>query len=196
MNTETVAISDLSHDPANARVHNEKNLQAIIGSLRAFGQQKPIVVDSRGVVVAGNGTMAAATALGWTEIAIVRTELDPTMSAAFAIADNRTAELAIWDYEILQSTVESLAGDQVDIASLGFDETDLDSILGVDFKSDNLHGNEGYEANADRHTVHFHGDAWPRIDAIMSKAEGLPGDEAEAIVAVVEAWAKHVHGDA
>lgn len=61
-------VADLALDPANARKHSDKNLAAIKASLTRFGQQKPIVIDSSGVVRAGNGTLAAAKALGWAEI--------------------------------------------------------------------------------------------------------------------------------
>ena len=123
MNTELVSISDLTPDPANARKHGERNLKAIIDSLRAFGQQKPIVVDRRGVVIAGNGTLEAAKRLGWEEIAIVRTELEPTQATAFGIADNRTAELAEWDDEVLVSLLDSL--DDETRGLLDFDEEEL-----------------------------------------------------------------------
>lgn len=72
MKTETVSIDSLVFDPANVRKHPEKNLATIKASLLRFGQQKPIVVDANGVVRAGNGTLAAAKALGWKEIRIVR----------------------------------------------------------------------------------------------------------------------------
>jgi hypothetical protein len=101
MTVETVVIDSLSADPANARKHGPRNLDAIAASLRRFGQQKPIVVDSRGVVRAGNGQLAAAKALGWTHIRVVRSDLPATELTAFAIADNRTAELAEWDKEVL-----------------------------------------------------------------------------------------------
>tara|TARA_R110001592_G_scaffold43723_2_gene141412 strand:- start:1138 stop:1662 length:525 start_codon:yes stop_codon:yes gene_type:complete len=111
MKTETVPIDSISQDPANARKHDERNLTAIRDSLRAFGQQKPIVVDQREIVVAGNGTLEAAKRLGWTEIAIVRTTLDQTQATAFGIADNRTAELAEWDDEVLRSLLDSMDDD-------------------------------------------------------------------------------------
>src|SRR5450432_1700492 len=71
MTVETVAIDTLSPDPENARRHGAKNLDAIVKSLRRFGQQKPIVVDSQGVVRAGNGQFAAAKILGWSHIGVV-----------------------------------------------------------------------------------------------------------------------------
>jgi hypothetical protein len=127
MNTELVTIDDLTPDPANARKHGERNLSSIIDSLRAFGQQKPIVVDRRGVVIAGNGTLEAAKRLGWEEIAIVRTELDPTQATAFGIADNRTAELAEWDEDVLVSLLDSLDDETRDL--LAFDHDDLAGLL-------------------------------------------------------------------
>lgn len=98
---ERVSVDDLILDPRNARKHPDKNLVAIKTSLKKFGQQKPIVVSVGGVVVAGNGTLQAAKELGWEWIDVVRTKLNRKDATAFAIADNRTAELAEWDHEVL-----------------------------------------------------------------------------------------------
>lgn len=106
------------------RKHSRKNLDAIKASLRKFGQQKPIVVDAKGIVLAGNGTLAAAKELGWNEIQIVRTDLAGVDATAFAIADNRSAELAEWE-ESLIAVLASLADADVDLAELGFSEDDL-----------------------------------------------------------------------
>jgi len=123
MQTEIVPIDEPTPDPANARQHGERNIKAIIDSLKAFGQQKPIVVDKRGIVVAGNGTLEAAKRLGWSEISIVRSELDPTQATAFGIADNRTAELAEWDEEVLRSLLDSMDDEMLDV--LNFSETEM-----------------------------------------------------------------------
>lgn len=80
-------IEGLQQGPANVRVHSEKNPGAIRASLRRFGQQKAIVVDKDGVVVAGNGTLDAAIAEGWTFIAVAVTELTGLEAIAFAITD-------------------------------------------------------------------------------------------------------------
>lgn len=97
-----VAVGELQFDPANAMTHPEDNLEAIKGSLQAYGQRKPIVVNRRtGHVEAGNGTLAAALALNWTHLAVVFVDDDPATAAGFAIADNRTAQLAKWDDEAL-----------------------------------------------------------------------------------------------
>lgn len=97
-----VPCGGLVLDPANARKHGAPNLEAIKGSLAAYGQRKPLVVNRRTrTVIAGNGTLEAARALGWTHVAVVFTDDDPVTAAGFAIADNRTAELAEWDAEAL-----------------------------------------------------------------------------------------------
>jgi ParB-like chromosome segregation protein Spo0J len=128
MNFETISVADLSLDPSNVRKHSRRNLDAIKASLRKFGQQKPIVVDAKGIVLAGNGTLTAAQELGWTEIQIVRTELAGVEATAFAIADNRTAELAEWD-DNLGDVLQSLASDGYDLSEIGFDQSDLDALL-------------------------------------------------------------------
>lgn len=128
MKLETVALGSISPDPANTRKHSRRNLDAIKASLRRFGQQKPIVVDSRGTVLAGNGTLAAATELGWSEIQIVRTALDGVDATAFGIADNRTAELAEWE-ETLGEVLKALTDAGVDAADLGFNQMEIDDLL-------------------------------------------------------------------
>jgi site-specific DNA-methyltransferase (adenine-specific) len=119
---ETVLIDDLDLDPRNARKHDGKNLKAIADSLEQFGQRKPIVVWGR-TVVAGNGTMAAARSLGWTEITIARVPDDWTADQvkAYALADNRSAELASWDEQVLTEQLKELELAEWDLETLGFD---------------------------------------------------------------------------
>ena len=97
MKIETLPLSAVIPDPVNVRLHDGRNLDAIRGSLARFGQQKPIVVDSAGVIRAGNGTYMAAKALGWETIDVVRTGLEGLDATAFAIADNRTSDLSTFD---------------------------------------------------------------------------------------------------
>jgi hypothetical protein len=113
-------LTDLKEDPRNARRHGVRNLDAIKNSLNDLGQQKPIVVRG-GIIVAGNGTFRAAQALGWDEIAIVEFEGDATMARQFAIADNRTAELAEWDYPVLGSEFKSITEAGGDLAKIGWE---------------------------------------------------------------------------
>lgn len=125
MDVERRPIASLQLDPANARLHPDRNLEAIKASLTRFGQQKPIVIDTDGVVVAGNGTLEAARELGWTELDVVQTPLGRAEAVAFAIADNRTAELAAWDQEALATLLGGL--DELD--GTGFTQDDLERMF-------------------------------------------------------------------
>jgi DNA modification methylase len=93
--------------------------------LERFGQQTPIVVDSDGIIIKGNATVEAARALGWDSIEVVRTELAGTEQRAYAIADNRSSELAEWDDPGLAEALKDLDAAGVGLESLGFTSDDL-----------------------------------------------------------------------
>jgi DNA modification methylase len=131
---ERIKIAELRLDPNNARKHDDANLEAIAGSLTQFGQRKPIVISQDLTVVAGNGTLTAARTLGWTEIEAVRVpaDWDADRIKAFALADNRTAELAAWDQQVMASQLLELQESGFDIEEFGFElqqpAVDLESI--------------------------------------------------------------------
>ena len=117
-----IQITQLSLDPTNARKHSQRNLDAIAASLKKFGQRKPIVVH-KGIVLAGNGTLEAAKTLGWTEIEVaeVPSDWDLDTAKAYALADNKTAELAEWDESELAKQILELDEKGWDIQELGFE---------------------------------------------------------------------------
>lgn len=122
MKVEEVQITTLTLDPENARKHTKKNLEAIAGSLSTFGQRRPLVVWDN-IVIAGNGTLEAAKSLGWKTIEITRVPPDWThdQARAYALADNRTAELAEWDSEILADQLIELDSVGYEISDWGFE---------------------------------------------------------------------------
>ena len=123
-----VPIADLTPDAANARRHDQRNLDAIAASLSRWGQRLPIVVQREGMVVrAGNGRLAAAKSLGWTHIAAVVVDDTSVEAVAFAIADNRTAELATWDDETLASLLDTLPKDV--LPDTGFTDAELADLM-------------------------------------------------------------------
>ena len=128
MKIESIPLSAIAPDPANVRLHDDRNLEAIRGSLARFGQQKPIVVDSSGVIRAGNGTYLAAKALGWEKIDVVRTDLTGLEATAFAIADNRTSDLSTFDNASLVKLLEELRLEDA-LDGLGYDQSDLDDLV-------------------------------------------------------------------
>lgn len=126
-----VDITDLKEDPKNARAHGERSIASISESLRVFGQRKPIIAHvTTHVVIAGNGTLRAAKSLGWSKIAVVWVEDDRETATAYAIADNRTAELSTWDEQYLKEAlalVNDAGGDILD--AVGFSTTEMDKYL-------------------------------------------------------------------
>lgn len=126
---ERVAIDSLKLDPRNARKHDKKNLKAIKDSLLKFGQQTTIVVTKDNVVIAGNGTVAAAKDLGWETIDITRSQLTGEDAIAYGLVDNRASELAEWDDDNLKGLLSELSDSGWDLAGLGWDNEDLEGIL-------------------------------------------------------------------
>jgi DNA modification methylase len=129
MKIKTVAIGSISQDPANLRKHGERNIDAIVASLRKFGQQHPIVIDSKGIILSGNGRYMAAVKLGWSEIKVVESSLTGSAATAYAIADNRTAELAEWDTTALAETLRALQSEEFDTNAAGYSDGEIDALV-------------------------------------------------------------------
>ena len=130
MKTHAVKLTALTPDPENARVHGAANLKAICASLTEFGQRRALVVwrQPAGLtVVAGNGTLEAARLLGWESVVVteVPEDWDEVTVRAYALADNRTAELATWDEQTLGATLLELEAVGYEPEALGFDPADL-----------------------------------------------------------------------
>ena len=117
---ERLAVAELTPDPNNARTHDAANLAAIEASLRANGQYRPAIVnlteDGQKIVVVGNGMLAAAQKIGWEWLECRTCRLSPAQQRAISVADNRTAELADWDMEVLESLLEPMRDDTPDLA--------------------------------------------------------------------------------
>lgn len=97
-----VPLDELTPDPKNARIHSARNLNAIEASLLKFKFREPIVVQKQGMIIrAGNGRYEVARRLGWTHVPAVVVDEADADAVAFAIADNRTAELGEWDFSSL-----------------------------------------------------------------------------------------------
>ena len=132
-----IDIETLKMDARNTRRHPDENIEAIKQSLQKFGQRAPIVVQKKGMVVrAGNGRLEAMNLLGWKTVAALVIDEDDVTAAAFAIADNRTGELAKWDNDLLSQMLTDLSNqDEELLAATGFKVDDIESLL-EDWSSD------------------------------------------------------------
>lgn len=125
-----VDVSLLHEDPRNTRIHNSRSIEFKMQSLTEFGQVKPIIVNNEGMIVAGNGTFAAAKKLGWTKIAAVKaTGLTEAQLKAYAIADNKAGEHSEWNFENLATVMNELTDAEFNLSSTGFLEYETQPIL-------------------------------------------------------------------
>ncbi len=129
--------NDLIPYAGNARTHNDKQIAQIAASIRAFGFANPVLVDSDGGILAGHGRVAAAKLLGMEMVPTIGlAHLSAAERRAYVIADNRLAELAGWDREILKIELEALADLDLnfELEITGFETAELDILLDDDIR--------------------------------------------------------------
>lgn len=127
-----IEISKLKDYENNPR-HNEKAVNAVAESIKQFGFKVPIVVDKDYVIVAGHTRKKAAQKLGLEKVpCIIADDLSPEQIKAFRVADNKTAELAEWDFEKLEAELYELQELNFDMSDFGFDMSDFEEPKGVE----------------------------------------------------------------
>ena len=128
-----MAIDALAPYARNARTHSDEQVAQIAASIREFGWTNPILVDGTNGVIAGHGRLLAARKLGLTEVPVIElVHLSETQKRAYVIADNRLAEAAGWDDDLLRVELADLRADGFDLALTGFDAAELDTLLTAD----------------------------------------------------------------
>lgn len=110
--TKVVAVGSIHLDPRNARIHSDRNISEIKKSIKQYGQQKPIIIDKTGMILAGNGFYQAAVELGLPKIQVQVSNLTGNLARAYAISDNRTGELSSFDQKVLAGLIKDLTADE------------------------------------------------------------------------------------
>lgn len=129
MKIELRPLSEIKPYPNNPRV-NDDAVDAVAGSIREFGFRQPIVVDADGVIICGHTRFKAAQQLGLEKVPVhVAKDLKPEQIKAYRIADNKTAELAEWNYDLLPIELADLQACNYDLGLLGFDQDELAKLL-------------------------------------------------------------------
>jgi DNA modification methylase len=125
-----VPIHELVPYVNNARTHSAAQITKLRSSLREFGFVNPIIVDRDYSVIAGHGRLIAAKEEGFSEVPCVFVDyLTEAQKKAYIIADNRYAEDAGWDEELLRLEIESLQGMEFNVELLGFEPAELNKLL-------------------------------------------------------------------
>jgi len=129
MKVKQIPIDDVIPYARNPR-KNGNAIAKVAASLKEFGWQQPIVVDSEMVVIAGHTRLAAARKLGMEKVPVVIADgLTPSQVKAYRLADNRVSQEAQWDDELLSVELEELLADGYNLSETGFDEGELASLL-------------------------------------------------------------------
>jgi len=123
-------VSELVPYARNARTHSDAQVALIAGSIREFGFNNPVLVDGANGIIAGHGRVMAARKLGLDKVPVIElAHLSEAQKRAYILADNRVAELAGWDRELLGLELADLGDMGIDLGDLGFDGSELDALL-------------------------------------------------------------------
>lgn len=129
MQYKNIDVNKLIPYVNNARKHSEKQVIQLAASIKEFGFLNPILIDKDNGVLAGHGRLAAAQKLGLKQVPCVQIEhLTPAQRKAYILADNKLAELAEWDNELLALEFAELKELGFDTSLTGFDAAELMTI--------------------------------------------------------------------
>ena len=131
---EWAPIANIRHNAKNARTHSKKQIRQIAASIRKFGFLNPLIVDDENMILAGHGRLEGARLEGMAHVPIVRFgHLSEAQKRAYVIADNKIAEQAGWDRELLSielgELIELLPIEELDISITGFETAEIDLLL-------------------------------------------------------------------
>jgi hypothetical protein len=130
MQIEIVGLETLRPYARNARTHSHKQIRQIAKSIERFGFCNPVLIDDHRQIIAGHGRVAAATLLGIKEVPTVKlAHLSDAEKQAYILADNRLAEKAGWDREILAIELQALVDLNFEVELTGFETAEVDLIL-------------------------------------------------------------------
>ena len=122
--------SDLIPWEGNPRTHGDKQIVALMASIKQLGFQVPIIVNEEGVVLAGHGRLEAAQRLGLEEVpTIVAAGLTKTQQRAFVLSDNKLASMSSWGKNLLLKEVEILLDEEFEIETTGFSTAEIDILI-------------------------------------------------------------------
>ncbi len=156
---ETRAVAQLKPRGTNPRTHSPKQIRQIARSMERFGFTNPILIDDQDGIVAGHGRVAAAKLLGLDKVpTLCLADMTAAEIRAYVIADNKLAENAGWDRELLAIELQGLIELDFDVAITGFEMAEIDILIGeLDIENDPA---DAVPAIADGPAITHPGDIW------------------------------------
>lgn len=132
MKTENMAIGSIRPYDKNSKKHPAKQVDQIANSIKEFGFNQPVVVDSNGVIIVGHGRYEAAKKLGLTEVPTIQVNLTEEQAKAYRLADNKLNE-SDWDMGLVIEELKGLSEPMLELT--GFDK---DLLIEPDAKDDEI----------------------------------------------------------
>jgi DNA modification methylase len=181
LHIEQRALDTLKRNPRNARTHSKRQIKAIAESVKTFGFTNPLLIDDAGLILAGHGRFEAARLLGLPEVPTIKiTDLTMEQKRAYVLADNKLAERAGWDREILALELGELAlllpevGLSIDLT--GFEVPEID-ILMAEIEEEKAASRDDMVGSTPKTPVARAGDLW-----ILGRHRLLCGDTRDPAV--------------
>ncbi|CUW39685.1 putative Phage related DNA methyltransferase [Magnetospirillum sp. XM-1] len=146
----------------NARTHSESQVSEIAASIGRFGFNNPVLVDEQGMIIAGHGRVLAAKRLGLEVVPVVPLpHLTEAEKRAYILADNKLAEKAGWDEDLLRLELADLQDLDIDLGVIGFEDKEIDRLLAEDDPDDDADDDDGEDApEVEAEPVSLLGDLW------------------------------------
>lgn len=127
---KVVDINELVPYARNSRTHSESQIKKIMASIKEFDFMNPVIIDGDKGIIAGHGRVMDAERLGFKKLPCIEAKhLSEAQKRAYVIADNRLAEDAGWDNDLLKVELEELSGEGFDLALTGFEDDEINKLL-------------------------------------------------------------------
>ena len=168
---EKISIEDLIPYARNSRTHSDEQVAQIAASIKEFGFTNPVLIDNDNGIIAGHGRVLAGRKLKLKEIPCLRLgHLTDAQKKAYVIADNKLALNSGWDESLLKIEIEELKNLDFDIDLLGFDDEELNEILGLD--DENEDDDEVYSQKIDTPAYEPSGEK-PALDELYDDLKAM-----------------------
>ena len=148
MRIEMRSLESIKPYPGNQKKHEDKDVVTLATLIAKFGFRQPIVVDQHGVIIVGHARYAAAKKLGLSKAPVlVAADLTDREAREYRLADNKSNELSVWDYERVAAEIQSMNLSHEDLRSLGFRQSETATILRA-INSDNASIDESIKSKS------------------------------------------------
>lgn len=179
-------VERLAPHARNARVHSDSQIADIASSIARFGFNAPVLVDGEGGIIAGHGRVLAAKRLGLDDVPVVPlSHLSDREKRAYILADNRLAEKAGWDQDLLRVELADLRDLDFDLHGIGWDDKELDKLLAAPITEDQVNADEHDDEvpAAAEATVTRLGDIWQLGRHRLRCGDSTSPDDVAALMA-------------